>query len=125
MKSGVYPKEGVELLNEMVSDRFRGNTKGVRMKGWWPLALAVALTGCDATLSTHTVRGVSALHINCSGLTSSWDKCYEKAEQACGAPGYSVLSKTTDLKDDTPDYPFGINPAGLSSRALVIKCRQS
>ncbi len=76
-------------------------------------------------MSTHNIKGIATVHLDCSGITSSWDKCYEKAEQACGAEGYRVLGKTTDLKDDTPDYPFGINPAGLSSRGLIVKCGKS
>lgn len=95
------------------------------MKGWLPLTLLIALSGCAATMASHNVKGIATLHINCSGITSSWEKCYEKAESACGAPGYSVLSKSTDLTDDTPDYPFGINPAGMSSRSLVVRCRHS
>ncbi|QKZ06187.1 hypothetical protein [Pseudomonas eucalypticola] len=95
------------------------------MKGLLLAAFCVALSGCAASMSSHEIRGVATLHINCSGITSSWDKCYERAEQACGSSGYNVLAKTTDLTDDTPDYPFGINPAGLSSRSLVVKCKQS
>ncbi len=95
------------------------------MKGVWLGVALMALAGCEATMSTHDIKGIATLHINCSGVTSSWDKCYEKAESACGVSGYSVLAKSTDLKDDTPDYPFGINPAGLSSRSLIVKCRHS
>ncbi|WAH60316.1 hypothetical protein LZ023_12635 [Pseudomonas silvicola] len=95
------------------------------MKGTLLMTALMVLSGCAATMSSHEVKGVATLHINCSGITSSWDKCYEKAEQACGARGYSVLAKSTDLTDDTPDYPFGINPAGVSSRSLVVKCKQS
>jgi len=95
------------------------------MKGLLLFATLLVLSGCAATMTTHKVKGVATLHINCSGLTSSWDKCYEKAALTCGARGYSVLSKSTDLKDDTPDYPFGINPAGFSSRSLVLRCKQS
>ncbi|EIK95642.1 lipoprotein [Pseudomonas sp. M47T1] len=87
--------------------------------------LVLALAGCDATMSRHEVKGIATLHINCSGLTSSWDKCYEKAEDACGVAGYSVVAKSTDLQDDTPDYPFGINPAGMSSRSLVVRCKDT
>lgn len=89
------------------------------------VAVLMVMSGCAASVSTHEVKGVATLHINCSGLTSSWEKCYQKAEEACGKPGYSVLGKSNDLADDTPDYPFGINPAGLSSRSLVVRCRQS
>ncbi|VFB19782.1 putative lipoprotein [Pseudomonas fragi] len=44
------------------------------------VALAVlALTGCAATSETSVKHGKRGLHINCSGLSSSWNKCYAEA----------------------------------------------
>ncbi|MDE1164241.1 MAG: hypothetical protein PW845_02380 [Pseudomonas sp.] len=94
------------------------------MKGIWIVIATVILSGCAATVSKHTIRGVQNLHINCSGLTSSWGKCYEKAQQKCGAAGYNVVTQSSKYKDtETDQYPFGFNPAGFSSRSLIVICK--
>ena len=89
------------------------------------LAVTLALvSGCAATAQTYEKRGRKGLNINCSGLTSSWEQCEEKAQRACGDKGYKVLAKAGDDGEDDPaDFIFGLNPAGFSSRSLVVLCR--
>lgn len=83
----------------------------------------LALAGCAAT-SNHIKHPKRGIHINCSGLTSSWDKCYETAASSCDAiKGYQVIAKSGDAVEDPGDYPFGLNPAGYTSRSMIIICK--
>lgn len=86
--------------------------------------LLVMISGCAATAQTYEKRGRKGLNINCSGLTSSWQQCEEKAARSCGEKGYKVLAKAGDNGEDDPaDFLFGLNPAGFSSRSMVVLCR--
>lgn len=88
------------------------------------LILAIlAVAGCAATAKDEVKRGKKGLHINCSGLSSSWSKCYSKAETSCGAKGYKVIAKSGDNDEEPGDYPFGINPAGYTSRSMIVICK--
>ncbi|HBP46993.1 hypothetical protein GHO42_16270 [Pseudomonas sp. FSL R10-0056] len=88
------------------------------------VALAVlALTGCAATSETSVKHGKRGLHINCSGLSSSWNKCYAEADKSCGTKGYRVIAKSGDAAEEPGDYPFGLNPAGYTSRSMIVICR--
>lgn len=83
----------------------------------------LTLTGCAAT-SNHIKHPKRGIHINCSGLTSSWDRCYETAASSCDAiKGYKVIAKSGDAVEDPGDYPFGLNPAGYTSRSMIIICK--
>ena len=88
------------------------------------VALAVlAVTGCAATSETAVKHGKRGLHINCSGLSSSWNKCYAEADKACGTKGYRVIAKSGDAAEEPGDYPFGLNPAGYTSRSMIVICK--
>jgi hypothetical protein len=82
----------------------------------------LALVGCAATAKPVKI-GKRGLHINCSGLTSSWAKCYELAASSCDAKGYKLIAKSGDAVEDPGDYPFGLNPAGYTSRSMIIICK--
>ena len=83
----------------------------------------LALAGCAAT-GKNIHKDKRGVHINCSGLTSSWDKCYEMAASSCDAvKGYKVIAKSGDAAEDPGDYPFGLNPAGYTSRSMIILCK--
>ena len=88
------------------------------------VALAVlAVTGCAATSEPAVKHGKRGLHINCSGLSSSWNKCYAEADKACGTKGYRVIAKSGDTAEEPGDYPFGLNPAGYTSRSMIVICK--
>ena len=88
------------------------------------LILAVlVIAGCAATAKTEVKKGKKGLHNNCSGLSSSWDKCYSKATAACSARGYKVIARSGDTDEEPGDYLFGINPAGYTSRSMIIICK--
>lgn len=83
----------------------------------------LAIAGCAATSKTSVRHGKKGLHINCSGLSSAWDQCYKAADDACGVKGYKVLAKSGDAVEDPGDYPFGLNPAGYTSRSMIVICK--
>lgn len=87
------------------------------------VAVAIlALCGCAATSESEVRQGKKGLNISCSGLTSSWNKCYKRAEKACG-DGYKVLARSGQEGEDASEYPFGINPAGYTSRSMIVLCK--
>lgn len=83
---------------------------------------ALALVSCAAT-SKHIKHSKRGIHINCSGLTSSWDQCYQEAAASCGVNGYRTVAKSGDAVEDPGDYPFGLNPAGFTSRSMIVMCK--
>ncbi|EPM0512286.1 hypothetical protein N5D79_28275 [Pseudomonas sp. GD03817] len=87
------------------------------------LIAAIALTGCAASSEMKTVRGKTGVHINCSGLSSSWDRCYQRAEVSCSTRGYRVVARSGDTEEEAGDYLFGINPAGFTSRSMIVICK--
>lgn len=93
------------------------------MKRFVILLAVLVIAGCAATSKTEVKRGKKGLHINCSGLSSSWDQCYASAESSCGAKGYRVIAKSGDAVEDPGDYPFGLNPAGYTSRSMIVICK--
>lgn len=83
----------------------------------------LAIAGCAATSQTKVKHGKRGLHINCSGLSSSWKKCYEEAAKSCGSNRFKVIAKSGDAVEDPGDYPFGLNPAGYTSRSMIVICK--
>ncbi|WP_347901200.1 hypothetical protein [Pseudomonas purpurea] len=93
------------------------------MKRFLVLIAVLAIAGCAATSKTEVKRGKKGLHINCSGLSSSWEKCNTRAANSCGPKGYKVIAKSGDAVEDPGDYPFGLNPAGYTSRSMIVICK--
>jgi hypothetical protein len=87
------------------------------------LLALLAIVGCAAT-TKPVKQGKRGIHINCSGLSSSWEKCYEMATDSCVSRNYRVIAKSGDTVEDPGDYPFGLNPAGYTSRSMIIICKK-
>lgn len=87
------------------------------------LASLLIVASCETTTQTNIYRGKKGLHIDCSGLSSSWNSCLSSAAKACSEKGYRVIAKSGDSSQDPNDYLFGLNPAGYSSRSMIITCR--
>ncbi|MNF65759.1 hypothetical protein D3C84_475340 [compost metagenome] len=87
------------------------------------LIAALAIAGCAATSETKIKHGKKGLHINCSGLSSSWEKCNATASNLCAPKGYKVIAKSGDAVEEPGDYPFGLNPAGYTSRSMIVICK--
>lgn len=85
----------------------------------------MALAGCASdSVVSRDLGGAKGLQLNCSGLTSSWEKCYSKAERSCGTKGYRVLAKTSDVKEDPEDGFMGWSP-GSTSRTMIVRCNNT
>lgn len=69
------------------------------MKRIFLITVILAIAGCAATSKTEVKRGKKGLHINCSGLSSSWDKCYSKAATSCGKRGYKVIARSGETDE--------------------------
>jgi hypothetical protein len=113
-----YTRERVKPASSNAKRLLRIGMKRILM-----LLIVVAIAGCAATTKTEVKRGKKGLHINCSGLSSSWDQCYTSATNSCGAKGYRVIAKSGDNSEEPGDYPFGLNPAGYTSRSMIVICR--
>ncbi|WP_437883227.1 hypothetical protein [Pseudomonas sp. LRF_L74] len=89
------------------------------------LILLMTVVGCSATSKSYEKKGRKGLNINCSGLSSNWDQCEKNAAASCGTRGYKVIARSGDdaSSDDSNTFLFGINPAGFSSRSMVVICR--
>lgn len=86
------------------------------------VGLLLGIVGCTTNSKVHVVHGVTGIEIDCSGLGSSWDRCYKRAERKCKAQGYKVVTKSSDVKEGEGDYPFGWNPAGYFTRTMLVVC---
>ncbi|SEN08725.1 hypothetical protein SAMN04487857_109217 [Pseudomonas sp. ok272] len=93
------------------------------MKRFLVFVAVLAIAGCAATSKTEVKRGKKGLHISCSGLSSSWDQCNKTAANACGPKGYKVIAKSGDAGEEPGDYLFGLNPAGYTSRSMIVICK--
>jgi hypothetical protein len=46
------------------------------------------------------------------------------ATNSCESRNYRVIAKSGDAVEDPGDYPFGLNPAGYTSRSMIILCKK-
>jgi hypothetical protein len=67
-------------------------------------------------------HGKKGLHINCSGLSSSWDKCYT-SRQFLRPQRLQGHRQVRGRRGRASDYPFGLNPAGYTSRSMIVICK--
>lgn len=92
------------------------------MKRIMLILAALVIAGCAANAKTEVKQGKKGLHINCSGLSSSWDKCDARAATSC-SKGYKVVARSGAEDAEPGDYLFGINPAGYTSRSMLVICK--
>lgn len=92
------------------------------MKYFFVMLAILSVAGCAAT--AKPVKSKRGVHINCSGLSSSWDKCYDMATASCESRQYRIIAKSGDASDDPSEYPLGLNPAGYTSRSMIIVCKK-
>lgn len=92
------------------------------MKYFLIVLAALVVSGCAAT--SKPVKSKRGVHINCSGLSSSWEKCYEMATASCESKQYRVLAKSGEASEDPTEFPLGLNPAGYTSRSMIIVCKK-
>jgi hypothetical protein len=92
------------------------------MRGLVVVVALLVVSGCAGTSDTQVRQGKKGLHVSCSGLTSSWSRCEKRALKACGGE-YRVLARSGQDGEDASEYPFGLNPAGYTSRSMIVMCK--
>ncbi|QUN69232.1 MULTISPECIES: hypothetical protein [Pseudomonas] len=93
------------------------------MKRFLLIMTLLVIAGCATTDKTTVRNGKKGLHINCSGLSSSWGRCYSKAAASCSSRGYKVVARSGDTDEEEGDFLFGMNPAGYTSRSMIVICK--
>lgn len=86
-------------------------------------AAAVALAGCASARKTYTSTGKEGYSINCSGTSSNWGKCYERAGDICGPRGYEVLEKIGENIPVSSGTIFEQHSGTDINRNMIIKCK--
>ncbi|WCM53058.1 hypothetical protein OH720_08605 [Pseudomonas sp. WJP1] len=92
------------------------------MKRLVVLMAMLALASCTSNARTHAMRGVSGIEVDCSGLGSGWERCQKRAGKECKGAGYKVVARSDDAKEEQ-EFLFGFNPAGFSTRTMLVICR--
>ena len=85
--------------------------------------VAVTLTGCTAARKTYTSTGKEGYSINCSGTSSNWGRCYEKAGDMCGPRGYEVLEKIGENISSSSSTIFEQHSGTDINRNMIVKCK--
>jgi hypothetical protein len=95
-----------------------------RSKSWWHAGaglVVLALAGCAAEGARPDEDGSVA--VGCTGGFDDWSGCYNRAQAACGAAGYEILSRVSNEGSSgvgTRDWSVG---GSEISRTLVVRCR--
>jgi hypothetical protein len=83
----------------------------------------IFLAGCTTAKVTRGPDGREAHSINCSGTANSWNACYEKAGELCGARGYDVVDKTGDTGSTFNAGAGWATGTSFATRTLLVSCR--
>lgn len=93
------------------------------MRALYLLILLLGLSGCVVTKEVYGPDGSPAYTLNCSDdYGTSWDSCYKKAGEICGARGYEVIEKTSEKEASGAFGKFGGFSMG-SQRVMMIQCK--
>lgn len=85
---------------------------------------AVLLNGCASARKTYTSSGKEGYSINCSGSSSTWGRCYERAGDLCGARGYEVLEKMGENVTTSSSTILEQYSGTDINRNMIIRCRE-
>jgi hypothetical protein len=89
------------------------------------LAAVAALVGCATQKTVYLPDGKQGHSINCSGAALSWDLCYQKAGELCGARGYDILAKDGEQGATISGTQYGVFGTSVMNRTLLIACKAS
>jgi hypothetical protein len=84
---------------------------------------AVTLSGCATARKTYTSTGKEGYSINCSGTSSTWGRCYERAGDLCGSRGYEVLEKIGESISSSSGTILEQHSGTDINRNMIIKCK--
>jgi len=84
------------------------------------LLFVMIFNACATSSEVKTTSGNVGHSIYCSGSAYSWDTCYEKASEICGAKEYDVLQKY----EDQGAFAAYESSQVLPDRRLIIQCKE-
>ena len=98
-------------------------------------AAAISTAGCSSSKQIYTADGQQGQVISCTpawtgGIigqiadsSTSWNQCYEKAGELCGAAGYDIIQQI----GEGGVYGQGGRSGGFVStknnRSMIVKCK--
>jgi hypothetical protein len=86
--------------------------------------MMVVLFGCASARKTYTSDGKEGYSINCSGNSSTWGKCYERAGDTCGEKGYVVLEKIGETLTSSSSNIIEQHSGSDVNRNMIIRCKE-
>ena len=84
------------------------------------LIFVLISSACSSSSEVKTAGSKDEQSIDCSGSDYSWETCYEKAAEICGADNYDVLQK---YEDKGALVAYGSSRV-LPDRRLIIQCKE-
>ena len=84
------------------------------------LLFIMIFNACATSSEVKTSSGKVEQSIYCSGSAYSWETCYEKASEICGAKEYDVLQKY----EDQGAFAAYESSRVLPDRRLIIQCKE-
>lgn len=84
------------------------------------LLFVLIINACASSGELVTADGQVQHKIYCSGFMYSWDNCYEKASEICGAKAYDIVQKY----EDEGAFVAYENAQELPDRRLIIQCKE-
>jgi len=97
--------------------------------------LAACVAGCSSSKAVYTSTGAVGHTVSCNpvwrgGLvgqladaSTSWNQCYERAGEICGAAGYDILDRTGETGSYGQAGQYGGFVSTTNNRSMVIKCK--
>ncbi len=93
------------------------------------LLLVLMLTGCARSSPVYLPDGQSGYALSCSGNILSWNSCYAKAGELCGARGYTIIQKDGEggsvIGAAANRYQSRLYGSTTQSRTMTVQCNSS
>lgn len=104
-------------FKELINENYKG-TQG--MKHISLLLFVSSIIACTTSSEVNTAGGKAEHSIYCSGSEYSWEMCYQRASEICGAKEYDVIQK---YKDEGAFAAYQSSQE-LPDRRLIIQCKE-
>lgn len=83
----------------------------------------VLLAGCASASPTYLPSGGKGYSLDCSGSARSWNMCYEKAGELCGARGYQVVGGGSEQGMIVAGNANGVFGSSVMNRSMLVQCQ--
>lgn len=103
-------------LKKLIDENYKGEP---RMRHTGLLLFVIIINACATSSGDKTDSAKAEHSIYCSGSAYSWDACYEKASEICGAEEYDVIQKY----EDEGAFAAYDSSRVLPNRRLIIQCK--